>query len=99
MGEGNGAGPTIWKFISTKMLKLLRCKIFGGKSLSGIRKKMDHIVGYGFVDDTYLLQNTRFEYDIIKNFTIEMKKTIDLWEGYFKAFGGALHPYKSLFIT
>ena len=51
------------------MLNLLICKGFCGEVVSYIGKYM-YQVGYVLADDTYLLQNEHFEYDIIENISI-----------------------------
>ena len=58
------------------MIKLLRRKGLGSKFILAIGKYLYHIVNYYFVDDADILQNTRFEYDIIEGVEIEMYQTI-----------------------
>ena len=68
------------------MLKPLGCKGFGGIFLSAIGKYMYHIVSYASVKYTDILKNARLGYYIIDYIPIEIRKMIDLWEGYLKLY-------------
>ena len=43
---------------------------------------------YNYVGDTYLIHNMCYEYNTIEDFTSEMQKVINIWEGTLKSTGG-----------
>ncbi len=57
IGQGNGAGPTIWAVLSTSILNMLRKQGFGCEFLAPISNMKYKFVGYFFVDDTDLIQS------------------------------------------
>ena len=56
VGQGNGAGPAIWAVISTVFFDTLRKNGFGAILKAPFSKVEVNLTGYGFVDDTDLLQ-------------------------------------------
>jgi Reverse transcriptase (RNA-dependent DNA polymerase) len=94
LGQGNGAGPTIWALISTPVLNLLRTHGFGIKIISCISGDYLHFVGYCFVDDTDLVE---FPGEITTAETVanSIQQAVDAWEAGIRATGGAIVPDKS----
>lgn len=56
IGQGNGAGPAIWAFISTPLLNILWEHGFGFKFTAPVSGLRIRFAGFAFVDDTDLLQ-------------------------------------------
>ena len=56
VGQGNGAGPAIWAVLSTIFFDTLRDNGFGAILKAPFSKNVIHLAGYGFVDDTDLIQ-------------------------------------------
>ena len=56
VGQGNGAGPAIWAVLSSPMFDIQRKKGFGAKFTAPISGSKVHLAGFGFVDDTDLIQ-------------------------------------------
>ncbi len=94
LGQGNGAGPTIWALISTPVLNLLRTHGFGIKITSCISGDYLHFVGYCFVDDTDLVE---FPGEVTTASTVaaSIQQSVDAWEAGIRATGGAIVPDKS----
>jgi hypothetical protein len=94
LGQGNGAGPTIWALISTPVLNLLRTHGYGIKIISYISGEHLHFVGYCFVDDTDLVE---FPMSPISAQEVAeaMQESVDAWEAGIRAGGGAIVPEKS----
>jgi hypothetical protein len=94
LGQGNGAGPTIWALISTPVLNMLRTHGYGIKITSCISGDHLHFVGYCFVDDTDLVEfptNPTNARDVAE----AMQLSVDAWEAGIRAGGGAIVPSKS----
>jgi hypothetical protein len=94
LGQGNGAGPTIWALISTPVLNMLRTHGFGIKITSCISGDYSHFVGYSFVDDTDLVEFPD-EPTTALQVAQTMQESIDAWEAGIRATGGAIVPEKS----
>jgi Reverse transcriptase (RNA-dependent DNA polymerase) len=94
LGQGNGAGPTIWALISTPVLNLLRTHGFGIKITSCISGDYLHFVGYCFVDDTDLVEFPG-EVTLASNVASSIQQAVDAWEAGIRATGGAIVPEKS----
>jgi hypothetical protein len=94
LGQGNGAGPTIWALISTPILNMLRSHGYGIKITSCISGNNLHFVGYSFVDDTDLVEFPN-EITTAQAVAINMQGAVDAWEAGIKSTGGAIVPTKS----
>ena len=94
--QGNGASPATWVVISTPLLNMLRNAGNRGYFVEPISKKLHHLVGYAFVDDTDLIQVDLRDHSIGTEEVMEqMQNGINRWEGGLKATGGAIVPNKS----
>jgi Reverse transcriptase (RNA-dependent DNA polymerase) len=94
LGQGNGAGPTIWALISTPVLNMLQTHGFGIKITSCISGDYLHFVGYSFVDDTDLVEFPDAP-TTASRIVQSMQEAIDAWEAGIRATGGAIVPEKS----
>ena len=59
IGQGNGAGPSIWAVVSTPALNMLQKAGYGACFKTAIVKTQIRIVEYSFVDDTDIIQTAR----------------------------------------
>jgi hypothetical protein len=57
VGQGIGAGPSIWTVVSTPVLKMMKDEGFGCMYKTIIEGKELHFVGYSFVDDTDIIHS------------------------------------------
>jgi hypothetical protein len=94
LGQGNGAGPTIWAVVSTPLLNQIQQRGFVFFYQTCISNEDLHFWGYSFVDDTDTIQS---EQDTQDPTTVAqcMQSGIDTWEGGLRVTGGALEPRKS----
>ena len=93
--QGNGAGPVIWAVVSSPLLQILKEEGFGTFFKAGISKTEIRLVGYAFVDDTDLIQTSKYPSQTFKEVLEEAQKALDWWEGLVRATGGALSVEKS----
>ena len=79
VGQGNGAGPAIWAVISTVFFNALRKKGYGALLTAPFSKVNVNIAGFGFVDDTDIIQTglPKDEYCDIAN---KLQSAVELWE-------------------
>jgi hypothetical protein len=94
VGQGNGAGPSIWTVMSTPVLKMMKDEGFGYMYKTSIKGKQLHFVGYSFVDDTDIIQSGQ-PGEPFQVLATRMQAAMDTWEGRLQATGGALEPEKS----
>ena len=79
VGQGNGAGPAIWAVISTVFFDTLRDNGFGAILTAPFSKTNVKLTGYGFVDDTDLLQ-TGLDNDEYWDIANKLQSAVELWE-------------------
>jgi hypothetical protein len=94
IGQGNGAGPSIWAIVSTPLLNVLRSKGFGCEVLCPLSSQFFKFVVYAFVNDTDINQSV-FS-DSPQQAQQQLQATIDTWEFSLKATCGALVPEKTV---
>jgi hypothetical protein len=95
IGQGNGAGPTMWAIVSTPVLNMLRAEGCGAYFRAAITGDEIRFVGYAFVDDTDLFASSDRSDATGADVTAQLQKSLDLWEGGIRATGGAIEPDKS----
>jgi len=95
IGQGNGAGPSIWLLITIPLINMLRDAGFGFRSTTPLSGKYYRFACYTFVDDTdtiHSLTDPSAEYpEAVKG----MQDALNTWEGGLRATGGALSAGKS----
>ena len=94
VGQGNGAGPSIWALVSSVLFDILRKKGYGIKIKGSISGRPLKLAGFGFVDDTDLVE-TGSSSDTIIEVAEKLQESIDWWERGANASGGALTAAKS----
>ncbi len=97
IGQGNGAGPTIWALVSTPIFDAMRRRGYGVFLQSAISGELIQFVGYAFVDDTDLAvtdPSVNYDEETSDIFDI-IQESVRFWEGYIRCSGGAIRPDKS----
>ena len=94
VGQGNGAGPAIWAVISTTFFDTLRENGFGAILTAPFSKVEINLSGYGFVDDTDLIE-TGLDTDDYLDICLKLQSALNLWETCTEVSGGCLVPEKS----
>ncbi len=92
IGQGNGAGPSIWAAVSSPMFEVMRQEGFYALLQGAISLQYRTIAGFTFVDDTDLC--VTHPTDQVNQVAGHMQKAVTLWEGLLRATGGALVPEK-----
>ena len=96
VGQGNGAGPAIWAFISTVIIAAMATQGQGFNLISSLAGALVFSVCYAFVDDTDVMIHAANSTatpgeEVIK----EMQVVLNRWEGVLRATGAALVPSRS----
>ena len=94
VGQGNGAGPAIWAVISTVFFDVLRKHGYGALLQAPFSRRKLDIAGFGFVDDTDLVQ-TGLSTDDYWDIATKLQSAVELWEKCTEMSGGCLVPAKS----
>ena len=94
VGQGNGAGPAIWAVISTIFFDTLRENGFGAILTAPFSKVEINLSGYGFLDDTDLIE-TGLDADDYLDICLKLQSALNLWETCTEVSGGCLVPDKS----
>jgi hypothetical protein len=95
VGQGNGAGPTIWAVISTILIAAMATQGHGFNLLSAITGILMSFVCYAFVDDTDVIHSAESTDTPGEEVIQEMQGVLDRWGGLLRATGGAIVPSKS----
>ena len=95
IGQGNGAGPSIWLLITIPLINMLRDGGYGFRSTTPITGSAYRFVCYTFVDDTDTVHSTSDATVKYPQLVQEMQCAINTWEGGLRATGGALSHDKS----
>ena len=94
VGQGNGAGPAIWTVISSIFFDVLKSHGFGAILTAPFSKDINKIEGFGFVDDTDILQ-TGLNYEDYMDISDKLQAAVELWQKCTEVSGGCLVPAKS----
>jgi hypothetical protein len=94
VGQGNGAGPSIWAVVSSPVLKMMKDERLGFMYNTGIEGKDLYFLGYSFIDDTAIIQSGQ-PGEPFQVMATHMQAAMDTWEGGLRATGGALEPENS----
>ena len=76
IGQGNAMGPVGWGIISSPLFEVMRNAGYGAQIITSISKTIISIIGYGFVEDVYIIQTANKERKMIK----EATKAMELWD-------------------
>jgi len=92
IGQGNGAGPSIWAAVSSPMFKIMQQDSFYALLMGAISRHSCQVAGFAFVDDTDLC--VTHPSNKANQVVEHMQQSISHWEGLLWAMGGALVPEK-----
>lgn len=95
VGQGNGAGPTIWLVMTIPLINMLRNRGFGFKSIAPISHHECHLACFIYVDDTYTVHAPLDPTTTTAQVNQGLQQAIDIWSGGLHATGGCLSPEKS----
>ena len=54
--QGNGSGPVLWLAVSTPLIEMMQTRGHGIQYRTSISLEKDDLIGFGFVDDTDLVE-------------------------------------------
>jgi hypothetical protein len=94
LGQGNGAGPTIWAVVSTPVLNLIRAQGCGFFYMTCITHEEINLVGYSFGDDTDIVESDN-DNDGPQATAMRVQGVLDTWDVGIGETGGASEPAKS----
>ena len=89
MGQGNGCAPAVWNAISSPLFEILREEGYGMEIIAPIAATLLFIAGFGFVDDTDLIQG-RKRGETVVDLVKRTQELLNLWEELLRVTGGAL---------
>ena len=93
-GQGNGASPTIWTLISTKLIMMMLQKRHCVKFLSAITLTLVRFVCFSFVDDIDIPAVGK-PHSTSKDLIQPFQEALNQWAGELTVTGGELAPNKS----
>ena len=95
VGQGNGAGPSIWAAVSSLIIEGVKRTGLGTTLVSPSRQEAQRFIGFSYVDDADLtVADSERELDPT-TVQREMQLMLDEWEELLRATGGSLAPEKS----
>ena len=90
MGQGNGAGPTVWSILSSTVFEELHARGYSTGFCYAISSGLYQLCGFSFVDDCDLLANgTNAEQ--VHN---KLQSVLTLWDKLMEVNGAAIAPDK-----
>ena len=94
LGQGNGAGPSVWSIVSSKMFQVMHSRGASTTITSPITNDTIDICGFAFVDDTDLIAMSPDGCNDPSESINRMQYVVNEWEAVSKSTGGALVPKK-----
>jgi len=91
IGQGNGAGPTIWVAISSLLFNIMKADGFLALVICAMTNLKTSIRGFAFVDDMDLCVSGMVT---AEQTATHMQQSVTNWEGLLCTTGGALVPEK-----
>ena len=92
MGQGHGAGPTIWSVLSSTVFEVLHKEGYASSFIFAISKGLFHLCGFSYVDDCDLLCfGDGNDINIVFS---RMQSMLTLWDELMEVNGGAIAPDK-----
>ncbi len=95
IGQGNGAGPTIWAAVSVPLIEMLKSAGYGAELVSVVSREAATLSCYAFVDDCDVIQVARSTEISGEEVIQQLQAAMNIWDGGLRATGGALVPRKS----
>jgi hypothetical protein len=90
LGQGNGAGPTIWSILSSTIFEELRHRGFSTNFKLAITTGLFKLCGFSYVDDCDLLAEGLTSHDTHE----KLQAMLDEWDAFMEVTGAAIAPNK-----
>ena len=90
MGQGNGAGPTIWSILSSTVFEELRDKGFSTDFCYALSTGLYKLCGFSYVDDCDLIADGDTADEVYQ----KLQSMLDLWDQLMEVNGAAIAPDK-----
>ena len=92
MGQGHGAGPTIWSVLSSTIFEILHKEGYASSFMFAVSKGLFHLCGFSYVDDCDLVCiGDGSDINIVFS---KMQNMLTLWDELMEVNGGAIAPDK-----
>ena len=89
LGQGNGAGPSVWAMVSSRMFQVLHEQGLASKLQCPISKEVLNLCGFAFVDDSDIIAVSNEDNNPTENLE-RMQSILNQWESVAKTTGGAI---------
>ena len=90
MGQGNGAGPSIWSILSSTVFEELRAQGFNTSFCYALSRGLFQLCGFSYVDDCNLLADRGEVTEVHR----KLSKMLKLWDNLMEVNGAAIAPDK-----
>ena len=90
MGQGNGAGPSIWSILSSTVFEELRAKGFSTDFCYALSTGLYRLCGFSYVDDCDLIADG----DTVDEVYTKLQAMLELWDHLMEVNGAAIAPDK-----
>ena len=90
MGQGNGAGPTVWSILSSTIFEELQSRGFSTPFLYSLSTGMFQLCGFSYVDDCDLISDG----NNITEVHTKLQTMLELWDELMEVNGAAIAPDK-----
>ena len=90
VGQGNGAGPTIWSVLSSTVFEILHAEGLSTTFVHSISQKVYKLCGFSYVDDCDLFHLGEDVTDVHSN----LQTMLTMWDELMEVNGGAIAPDK-----
>ena len=90
LGQGNGAGPTVWSILSSTVFESLRDQGYTTMFCSALSLGLMKLCGFSYVDDSDLLADGKTVEEVYKN----LQSILDEWDVLMQVNGAAIAPDK-----
>ena len=90
MGQGNGAGPTVWSILSSTIFEELHSRGFSTPFLFALSTGVFKLCGFSYVDDCDLIADG----NTAKEVHTKLQNMLTLWDELMEVTGAAIAPDK-----
>ena len=90
MGQGNGAGPTVWSILSSTIFEELHHRGYSSGFCYAISTGLYQLCGFSYVDDCDLLADGENATEVYA----KLKKVLNIWEKLMEVNGAVIAPDK-----
>lgn len=90
LGQGNGAGPTVWSILSSTVFDILHDQGYGTKFCSALSLGLLKLCGFAYVDDCDLVADGITVRDVYD----KLQTVLNMWDELMQVNGAAIAPDK-----